>query len=236
MARKPTLPSSSLFFLWLITLSAVSKNFYFAPCLAYLDVDSIEWTEEREDDEVKEIQSHHTMSRDCDLSAGKWVFDASYPLYSPHCPYIINQVSCQRNGRPDLDYEKWRWQPQQCSIPRFDALDFLGRIRKKRVMLVGDSIMRSQWESLVCMVEAVIPDERKLVSSYGPTIAFHAMDFQASIEFSWAPLLVELKEEAHHKKILHLDSIEENAKYWRGVDVLVFDSAHWWTHSGKWSS
>lgn len=61
-------------------------------------------------------------------------------------------------------------------------------------------------------------------------------DYQASIEFAWAPLLVELKEEAHNKKILLLDSIEENAKYWRGVEILVFDSAHWWTHSGKWSS
>ncbi|WOL01544.1 protein trichome birefringence-like 36 [Canna indica] len=60
-------------------------------------------------------------------------------------------------------------------------------------------------------------------------------DFQALIEFTWVPLLVELKEEEENKKVLHLDSIGENAKYWLGVDVLVFDSAHWWTHSGKWS-
>lgn len=57
-----------------------------------------------------------------------------------------------------------------------------------------------------------------------------------SIEFCWAPLLVELRTGAGSKRILDLDSIEENAKYWRGVDVLVFDSAHWWTHSDKWSS
>ncbi|RWW26455.1 hypothetical protein GW17_00009152 [Ensete ventricosum] len=60
--------------------------------------------------------------------------------------------------------------------------------------------------------------------------------YEASIEFSWAPLLVELKEEEENRRVLRLDSIEENAKYWLGVDVLVFDSAHWWTHSGKWSS
>jgi hypothetical protein len=30
--------------------------------------------------------------------------------------------------------------------------------------------------------------------------------------------------------------IEENAKYWKGADILVFDSAHWWTHSGQSSS
>lgn len=81
-------------------------------------MDSMEWTEEIEDDEVNEVQSQHRLSRDCDLSVGEWVFDASYPLYNPDCPYIINQVSCQKNGRPDLDYEKWRWKPRQCSIPR----------------------------------------------------------------------------------------------------------------------
>ncbi|WOL01543.1 protein trichome birefringence-like 36 [Canna indica] len=46
-------------------------------------------------------------------------------------------------------------------------------------------------------------------------------DFQALIEFTWAPLLVELKEEEENKKVLHLDSIGENAKYWLGVDVVV---------------
>ncbi|WOL01549.1 hypothetical protein Cni_G10266 [Canna indica] len=102
-------------------------------------------------------------------------------------------------------------------------------------MLVGDSIVRKQWESLVCLVEAVIPSDKKLVSSNGPSITFHIMDFPASIEFTWAPLLVELKDE-ENKKVLHLDSIGENAKYWLGVDVLMFDSAHWWwTHSGKWT-
>lgn len=61
-------------------------------------------------------------------------------------------------------------------------------------------------------------------------------DFEASIEFFWAPLLVELKEDSENRRVLHLDSIEGNAMHWRGVDVLVFDSAHWWTHDGKWSS
>lgn len=52
-----------------------------------------------------------------------------------------------------------------------------------------------------------------------------------SIEFCWAPLLVELKRGAGGERILHLDSIEENAKYWRRVNLLIFDSAHWWARS-----
>lgn len=42
------------------------------------------------------------------------------------------------------------------------------------MMLVGDSIMRNQWESLVCLIEAVIPPEKKTVTYNGPTMAFQA--------------------------------------------------------------
>jgi predicted YcjX-like family ATPase len=61
------------------------------------------------------------------------------------------------------------------STSRFDALGFLGRMRRKRIMLVGDSIMRNQWESLVCLVQGVIPTARKRVTYNGVSMAFHAM-------------------------------------------------------------
>lgn len=197
--------------------------------------DGMSWLNE-EDNEVDIVQTRHDPSRSCNFESGKWVYDQSYPLYDSNCPYLSTAVTCQKNGRPDSDYEKWRWQPQGCSIPRFDALKFLGKMRRKRIMLVGDSIMRNQWESLVCLVQGVIPTGHKKVTYNGPSMAFHSLDFETSIEFTWAPLLVELKKEAGNKRILHLDLIEENARYWRNVDVLVFDSAHWWTHSDQWSS
>ena len=58
---------------------------------------------------------------------------------------------------------------------RFNALKFLAKMRKKRIMLVGDSIMRNQWESLVCLVQGVVPTGRKTVVYNGPSMAFHAM-------------------------------------------------------------
>ncbi|KAE8686609.1 Protein trichome birefringence-like 36 [Hibiscus syriacus] len=190
-----------------------------------------------EANEVVMVQSRRQdWPKRCDFSVGKWIYDQSYPLYDSNCPYLSTAVTCQRNGRPDSGYEKWKWKPNGCSLPRFDALKFLGKMRRKRIMLVGDSIMRNQWESLVCLVQGVIPTGHKKVTYNGPSMAFHALDFETSIEFSWAPLLVELSKGADNKRVLHLDLIEENARYWRGVDVLVFDSAHWWTHSDQWSS
>lgn len=195
------------------------------------------WVNEKEDDdEVNMVRRQHASLKRCDFTSGKWVYDQTYPLYDSSCPYLSSAVTCKKNGRPDSDYEKWRWKPEGCTIPRFDALEFLGKMRRKRIMLVGDSIMRNQWESLVCLVQSVVPTARKTVTYRGPVMAFQALDFETSIEFCWAPFLVELRKAPRGKRILHLDMIEENAKYWRGVDLLVFDSAHWWTHSEKWSS
>ncbi|KAH6761923.1 TRICHOME BIREFRINGENCE-LIKE 36 [Perilla frutescens var. hirtella] len=209
-------------------------------CFNHVDSSSynqeeLNWLDDK-DDEINMFHNKQPSLQTCDLTKGKWILDQTYPLYSANCPYLSSAVTCRKNGRPDSDYEKWRWKPYGCSIPRFNALDFLGRMRKRRVMLVGDSIMRNQWESLVCLVQSVIPNNRKTVIYNGPVMAFLALDFEMSIEFCWAPLLVELRKGPGSKRILDLNSIEENAKYWRGVDVLVFDSAHWWTHSDKWSS
>ncbi|ONK57425.1 uncharacterized protein A4U43_C09F390 [Asparagus officinalis] len=87
------------------------------PAFASLDSELIGWTDAKEDG-VDLVQTHRALPRNCDLSIGEWVYDASYPLYDASCPYLSTEYSCRRNGRPDSDYEKWRWKPHHCLIPR----------------------------------------------------------------------------------------------------------------------
>lgn len=76
------------------------------------------WLDQDDDVDMLQTRPDTKETTTCDMSTGKWVFDESYPLYDSDCPYLSTAVTCQRNGRPDSDYEKWRWKPTSCSLPR----------------------------------------------------------------------------------------------------------------------
>lgn len=63
---------------------------------------------------------------------------------------------------------------KQCfnSFFRFDPLKLLQVLRGKRIMFVGDSVQRSQFESLVCMVQSVIPEGKKSLERIPPRKVF----------------------------------------------------------------
>ncbi|CAN0896705.1 Protein trichome birefringence-like 6 [Linum grandiflorum] len=171
------------------------------------------------------------------VDAGRWVYDPiGNPAYKPEqCPFLAEQVSCQRNGRPDSKYEKWSWEAEGCNLPRFNATNMLEMLEGKRVVIVGDSINSNQWESLACLLYTALPPTRSHVdvrrSDY--------KDHNCSVEFFWSPFLVQLdmKEEqddsSNGNRILKLQKISDSASMWAGADVMVFDSGQGWLQVGK---
>ena len=64
----------------------------------------------------------------CDIYDGKWVRDDSKPYYpGGSCPYIDRGFNCHLNGRPDDGFLRWKWQPNGCDIPRYNASSFFFR-------------------------------------------------------------------------------------------------------------
>ncbi|KAK8476670.1 hypothetical protein V6N13_149196 [Hibiscus sabdariffa] len=173
-------------------------------------------------------------SEECDITRGKWVFNrSSKPLYTDRsCPYVERQYSCEKNGQLELDYRHWEWQPDDCYLPKFDPEVALKKLRGKRLVFVGDSLQRSQWESFVCMVEWTIPPQHKSMKRGRIRDVFKAKEYNATIEFHWAPFLVQSNTDLNilepKKRIVKIDSVSNSSRDWEGADILAFNTYVWW--------
>ncbi|MFS7994541.1 putative PMR5 domain, PC-Esterase [Helianthus anomalus] len=183
------------------------------------------------------VSNDEIIEKGCNIFEGKWVWDnVSHPLYTEEsCPLLVKQVTCLKNGRPDSYYQNWKWQPDGCNLPRFNALKLLEILRDKRLMFVGDSVQRGMFDSMVCLVQSVIPEGKKSLKRVPPRKIFRAEEYNASIEYYWAPFLVEsISDHATNhtvlKRLVRLDSISNHSKQWEGVDILVFESYVWWMY------
>lgn len=178
----------------------------------------------------------------CDFFDGEWVKDDSYPLYKPgSCSIIDEQFNCIRNGRPDKDYQKYKWKPKGCSLPRLDGHRMLDLLRGKRLVFVGDSLNRNMWESLICILKNSVKDKKKVYEANGrvhfrgeASYSFVFKDYKFSVELFVSPFLVQEWEmpdkNGAKKETLRLDLVGRSSDQYKDADIIVFNTGHWWTH------
>ncbi|KAK4402772.1 protein trichome birefringence-like 2 [Sesamum angolense] len=204
---------------------------------------------------------------DCDMFKGRWVRDDTMPYYPPgSCPYIDRDFECHLNGRPDNEFLKWRWQPDDCDIPRlcissfdktlihssiflgiwvvldnhiaaisiakFNATDFLVRLRGKKLVFVGDSLNRNMWESLFAFSAMLLKTKTESMR-YLEGMSSKRRDYNCSVDFVSSPFLV--KQSSFSGKngsfdTLRLDLMDETTSMYHDADVMIFNTGHWWTH------
>ncbi|KAF3792068.1 ALTERED XYLOGLUCAN 4 protein [Nymphaea thermarum] len=179
-------------------------------------------------------QHHRPTEPICDLAQGQWVHDASPPPYNDStCKTIKEGQNCIAHGRPDTGYLHWRWQPHNCTLPRFDPSTFLSLTTNQKLIFVGDSMARNQLESLLCLLSQ--HSQPKLTHS-DHNNKFRTWVFPShnlTVSVLWSPFLVngvEKNGELNHNK-LYLDVMDARwGSELKEADAVVLSVGHWFLH------
>ncbi|KAF7090793.1 hypothetical protein CFC21_093490 [Triticum aestivum] len=182
--------------------------------------------------------SSSSASPACDLTRGEWVQDAAEAPYYTNltCPFIDDHQNCMKFGKPSLEFLRWRWRPDGCELPRFDAARFLEAMRGKSMAFVGDSLARNHFKSLLCLLSRVAqPVEVGGESEIDPTgravrrdYYYGSHDFTASL--FWSPFLVKanLSNATLGMWDVHLDTPDARwAAHLAGFDHVVLSGTNW---------
>ncbi|KAF8411975.1 hypothetical protein HHK36_004534 [Tetracentron sinense] len=170
-------------------------------------------------------------SGNCDLYHGKWFYDSSGPLYTNNtCPILTQMQNCQGNGRPDKEYENWRWKPSQCDLPRFNATKFLELMRGKTLaFIVFVFAGRNLGLFIIGLFQVETPKNR----GNRRMQRWYFKSTSVTIVRIWSSWLVHKTSEPFDfapegVAKLHLDAPDENfMSLLPSFDVLVLSSGHW---------
>ncbi|KAJ6293307.1 hypothetical protein OIU78_025317 [Salix suchowensis] len=182
----------------------------------------------------------------CDLFSGHWVQDLRDSQYTNvSCPSIPESKNCFMQGRPDSGFLQWRWKPDGCELPRFDARTFFEIVRGKTMAFIGDSVARNHVESLLCLLSSVsscdsfpaVNAEEMPLGIYKDTEdrsrTWYFPDSNFTLMVIWTRFLVLDEERLINGSAtgvfdLHLDKMDRNwANKLPEIDYAILSDAHW---------
>ncbi|XP_059644593.1 protein trichome birefringence-like 19 [Cornus florida] len=127
----------------------------------------------------------------CDVFSGNWVRNPEAPYYSNKtCWEIQEHQNCMKFGRPDTEYMKWKWKPNDCELPIFDPVQFLELVRGKSLAFVGDSVARNHMQSLICLLSKVEYPVDVSISPEKQSKRYEYRNYNFTIAIFWSPYLV----------------------------------------------
>ncbi|KAF7078644.1 hypothetical protein CFC21_083045 [Triticum aestivum] len=176
----------------------------------------------------------------CDLTRGQWVPDDEPPYYTNlTCPFIDDLQNCMKFGKPGgLDLMRWRWKPDGCDLPRFDAGRFLEAMRGKSIAFVGDSLARNHFKSLLCILSQVA-EPVELVTTTETDVTgravrrdFHYGSHGFNVSLFWSPFLVKANLSSAALGLglwdVHLDTADARwAAHIADFDHIVLSGTNW---------
>ncbi|OVA06439.1 PC-Esterase [Macleaya cordata] len=134
-------------------------------------------------------------------------------------------------GKPNMDFTKWRWKPDDCELPLFNPAQFLELVRGKSLAFVGDSIARNQMQSLICLLSKIDDPVDVSYSTNAQFKRFFYTNYNFTIAILWSPYLVKTKETGPNNPgifDLYLDEFDDE---WTSqidkFDYLIMSAGQW---------
>ncbi|KAI8030786.1 Protein trichome birefringence-like 19 [Camellia lanceoleosa] len=175
------------------------------------------------------------LDQKCDIFNGNWVPYPKEPYYTNETKCVIDdQQNCMKFGRPDTEFMKWRWKPDECELPLFNAVQFLELVRGKTLAFVGDSVGRNQMQSLTCLLaSAAYPVDVSEVQDTKFRRWLYT-DYDFTMKALWSPLLVRTRDadpngySLDSRMNLYLDEADEAwATQIENVDIVIISAGQW---------
>ncbi|GMN42455.1 hypothetical protein TIFTF001_011655 [Ficus carica] len=184
------------------------------------------------------VIDHNTTTQKeekCDLFRGHWVEEvrASSLYTNSSCRTIPNSKNCFKYGRKDTDFLNWRWKPNKCELPRFDAKAFLKMVRGKKMGFIGDSVARNHMESLLCLLS---PEETPMDLHKDSKDRFRRWYFPRhdfTLMVSWTEFLLDRNTRMINGTWfgifdLHLDKVDNGwSRFLPELDYAIISVGYW---------